>query len=86
LRVDDEGWLWARVYDVERGDSWAATATTLNPSNQWMLFAPDGQARGTIELPPDLQVQQVGSDFILGVRRGDFGVEIVEGYRLRRVD
>jgi hypothetical protein len=49
-----------------------------------MIFDPDGRAIGTVESPAGLHVYSIGSDYLLGVRRDTLGVELVEGYRLRR--
>jgi hypothetical protein len=73
LLVADDGWLWAKVYtplDSER--------------NRWMVFDPEGRATGTVDLTPGLEVHHIGSEHVLGVRRTELDVEIVEAYRLTR--
>jgi hypothetical protein len=73
LLVDANGWLWAERFRPGSKD----------PA-EWTLFDPEGSARGTIELPADLVIQQIGADFILGVWKDDDGVDHVRRYRLQR--
>lgn len=55
LVVDVDGHLWAETF---RSDSASRSV--------WTVFAPDGTALGTVDLPPDLHVMQIGSDFVVG--------------------
>lgn len=73
LEVDDLGWLWAQLYE------WDTRIPT-----RWVVFAPDGQGRGIISLPPGLTVQHIGADFILGVWIDEDGVEHVHRHGLER--
>lgn len=72
--VDEVGWTWAEVYH------WAKN----RQSGRWMVFDPDGHARGILEVPDGLQLHRIGEDFLLGVRFDEVGVEQVLRYRLRR--
>jgi len=74
LLVDEVGWTWAEVYHWPRN----------RQSGRWMVFDPDGRAHGILEVPDGLQVQRIGSDFLLGVRFDKLGVEHVLRYSLRR--
>jgi hypothetical protein len=73
LQVDEEGWLWAEVYE------WKPAQPV-----EWILFDPAGRARGSIKTPPGLEVHRIGEDFLLGVWKDDLDVEYVKRYRLRR--
>lgn len=73
LLVDELGWLWALSYKADPDQ-----ATT------WVVFDPDGRARGTVRTPPGLRVEWIGEDALLGVRIDDMGVEYVKRHRLRR--
>jgi hypothetical protein len=75
LVEDSEGWLWARIY------GWDPTEPV-----HWVLFDPEGRARGTVATPPGLEVHSVSVDRLVGIRRSDFGAETLESYRLRRTD
>jgi hypothetical protein len=79
LRLDEDGWLWARLYELGR---WPPPADTV-PSS-WVVFDPEGRARGTVEFPAGLEVHWIGSEAVLGVRRTALDVELVEGYRFLR--
>lgn len=71
LVVDREGWLWAERYDPD-------TST----DRRWVVFDPDGRARGTVETPAGIDVRAVGRDYILGVATDDLGVETVRRFGL----
>jgi hypothetical protein len=43
LVLDELGWLWAEVYDFDPGRQ-----------REWVVFDPDGRARGTVRTPPGL--------------------------------
>lgn len=75
LLVDDGGWLWAKLYSNDSDES--------HPAN-WIVFDRDGRAHGMVQLPRNLQVRQIGPDFILGFELNEFWVPIVRKYRLHR--
>jgi hypothetical protein len=73
LRLDPLDHLWARRFQRpnERVDRWG-------------VFAPDGAFLGHVAMPPGLDVQQIGDDFVLGVTRDELGVARVVVHTLRR--
>ena len=73
LQLDELGWLWAEVYEVD----------PVRP-RQWMVFDSEGRAHGTVETPVGLEVQWIGRGAILGVWRDEFDVEYVHRYPLDR--
>lgn len=73
VRVDRLGWIWAELFRPPQDET-----------PRWMVFEPGGQARGTLELPPDLEVHDIGPDYVLGRSQDDLGVEYVHRYRLDR--
>jgi hypothetical protein len=73
VSVDPLGWIWAELFHPP-----------YDMTSLWMLFDEDGVARGTLELPADLQVTDIGADYILGRWRDELGVEYVRRYRLER--
>lgn len=73
LLVDDEGWLWAQVYEWD---------PTQRPA--WLVFESNGRAHGSISTPVGLDIHQIGRDFILGVWKDELDVEHVRKYRLDR--
>lgn len=75
LRVDLEGHLWVERYRT-RGEE----------DRRWWVFDPDGRWLGEPPVPTDIDVKEVGSDYLLGVRRDDLDVESVVMYRLDRTE
>lgn len=73
VRVDRIGWIWAEVYHPPQDET-----------SHWMIFEPSGTARGTIELPPDLEVHDIGVNYVLGRSQDELRVEYVHRYRLDR--
>lgn len=74
LLVDTLGYLWAEEFRL---------AVDQRPAT-WNVFDPSGQWLGLVALPPQFEVHQIGTHFILGVRMGE--VPVVESYWLRRGD
>lgn len=71
LLVDEDGRLWAELY------RWRGS---VEP--QWMVFDVDGRARGVVSTPRGVDVQYIGADYILGVRRDRMDVEYVQRHRV----
>jgi hypothetical protein len=71
LAVDDLGNLWVQEYDPDSDGGPA-----------WTVFDANGQMLGAVQLPADLRVTHIGSDFVLGVWRDDFDVEHVRMYEV----
>lgn len=82
LLVDDQGWVWAEVYRPERDP--LLGPLDLSVEALWMVFDQDGAARGSLEMPRDLYVHQIGRDFVLGVGRDALGVETIRRHRINR--
>jgi hypothetical protein len=73
IRVDREGALWVQEYDLP-GDSTFA----------WHVFHPDGRWLTRIETPRQLQIHDIGRDWILGLMPDAMEVERIRLYTLRR--
>jgi hypothetical protein len=73
LRVDHLGWYWANLFQPDEG----------GPS-EWLVFDPEGRAQGIIELPRELEVHDIGEDYILGRWTDQLGVEYVRRHALDR--
>lgn len=50
----------------------------------WTIFAPDGILLGTLKLPHNFEVFELGIDYVLGVTRDELGVETVRVYSLAK--
>jgi hypothetical protein len=73
VRVDHLGWIWVELYRPPHH---------LTP--RWMVFDSSGVARGTVDLPPRLEVHDIGPDYVLGRWLDELRVEYVRRYRLDR--
>ena len=71
LLVDETGWLWAELYRFD-----------VRAPVRWLVFAPNGEGHGSVDMPPDLEVWQIGRDFVLGVWRDEYEVEYVRRHAL----
>ena len=87
LVVDSEGHLWV----------WEWTESQTGIPNQWSVFTSDGRWMGVVADPMNpapvglvagchwrFSQCWIDREFLLVVRRGELGVERVEGYRIRR--
>jgi hypothetical protein len=72
LVVDDEGSLWVEEYRRPGDDQ-----------PRWTVFDPEGVMLGVVETPPNLEVYQIGSDFVLGRWTDELDVEHVQLYKLK---
>ena len=82
VHVDAAGHLWLAPYYIAGADP-----------PPFEVFAPDGTWLGTVALPPRLErgfiqyqapYMEIGTDYVLGVWRGELGVQYVRMYRLNR--
>jgi len=73
ILVDSEGYIWAERYRLpwERTRIW----DVLDATGKWL---------GKLKTPDGLGIQEIGSDFILGIHRDDLGVERAVVYDLFR--
>ena len=71
LLIDDAGWLWAELYRFE-----------VEAPVRWLVFDPQGEGVGSVDMPPDLHLWQIGQDFVLGVWMDEHRVEYVRRHAL----
>lgn len=76
LVVDDSGYLWVQEYRHLR-------EYALPGPRQWTVIGPDGHHVTDLMLP-DMEVQHIDEDFIVGWRLGDLDIEEVVVHRLNR--
>jgi hypothetical protein len=74
LVLDSDGNLW--VQETQRPGDFGAS--------RWAVFTPEGEALGTLRLPRDLRIFEIGTDWILGMRLDDEQVEHLELHQLAR--
>lgn len=73
LQSDPLGYLWVQEYRFPE-----------QTGNVWTVFNADGRVQGFVETPPDLEVFEVGEDYILGMTTDELGVERVQLWPLSR--
>lgn len=71
LVLDPERNLWARRF-LRPGDE----------RRSWVVFSADGVLLGAVEVPADLEITEIGEDYVLGTARDELDVERVRLYRL----
>ena len=79
LRADSEGNVWARQ------EKYGAAAGVADPEmSEFFIFGADGRHLGVVELPANLEVYQIGADFLLAKMRDDLDVDYVHLYRIEK--
>jgi hypothetical protein len=73
LRVDEDNYIWVEEY-----------APPGEPRSVWSVFSPGGSFLGQVEMPAQIEVQQIGGGFVVGLYWGELGLEHVAVYRLDR--
>lgn len=73
--ADAPGYLWVREYtpsDIER------------PARLWTVFDPEGRVLGFVETPLELDVFEIGADYLLGRATDEIGIERIQVWELER--
>ena len=73
LEADALGYLWIEEYSALR-----------NAPSTFTILDPDGAVVGSLTLPTELAVLEIGADYLLGLYRDELEVEYVHLYRLTR--
>ena len=76
LEVDAAGNLWLAEYARPRAEGPRA----------WTVLDAEGRWLGEVEMPRDLEVWEIGEDYVLGVARDELGVVRVRMYGLAKPD
>ena len=53
-------------------------------SSSWIVLAADGTPEASVEVPPDVEILEVGETYVVGLRRNDADVEQIVLYELQR--
>ncbi len=72
---DGAGHLWVREYDYP---------LEPRPAPLWTVFDPAGRVLGYVETPAELDVLEIGGDYILGRVVDEMGVESIQVWPLER--
>jgi len=84
LLVDPEGNIWAGQRRYGTGPDGRDNDDPVPNIHEFFVFGADGRHLGVVELAADLQVFQVGTDFVLGTLRDGLGVGYVHVYRIEK--
>lgn len=71
--VDDAGYIWVARYNLP----WTGDRV-------WDILDDKGVWRGNVTTPDNLDIHEIGADYLLGVQRDSLGVEAVVVYELAR--
>ena len=71
LLVDEVGWRWAELHRFD-----------IRHLVRWLVFGPNGEGLGSVDMPPNLDVYQIGRDFVLGVWEDELDVAYVRRHAL----
>ena len=92
--LDELGYLWVRRGpSPSEGDDGMPREFTAPDGEQWEtrvssglhdVFRPDGVYLGTVKLPHDLGIAEIGADYILGIVRDEVDIQYVWMYGLDR--
>ena len=72
LSSDPDGNLWVERY---------ALPWEVGPA-RWDVFDSDGRWSGTVEVPADLEIHEIGANYVLGRAIDSAGVERIQLYDL----
>lgn len=75
IEVDALSNLWVQGYNVGP-----------DAPNEWSVFDSTGVWLGAVELPPGLQVYEIGADYVLGKVEDELDVEHVVVYQLVKAE
>lgn len=73
LLVDGAGNLWVRDPQPREEEA-----------QRWSVFDAEGRWLGTVETPAELEVEQIGADWILGTAKDELDVQHVRMYRIQK--
>jgi len=73
MYADPAGNLWLQEYDID---------STPGRATRWSVFDPDGRWLGIVDMPEGFTVNEIGTDYVLGVWRDELDVQYVRMYRL----
>lgn len=75
IKVADGGRVWAQV----------RTAAPVDSATPWRVYGPTGRLIASISIPADLEIHQIGPDFILGRRWAENQVEHIQLFRIEGI-
>lgn len=76
--------VYTKILTDPAGNLWLVTSSPGDGHTALAAFRPDGSAIGTITLPAEMEIWEVGSDHVLGSVMSEEGEPSVVMYRFRR--
>lgn len=73
IAIDDGGNVWAADYDDR-----------VNTPGTWSVYDAEGDFIARIRMPEGFRLLHAGGDFVIGVERDEYDVELVRTYRVLR--
>jgi len=88
LRVDSLGNIWLELFQIP-GKSVREYARGKGLSVQrklplWVVLGPEGDLLGSVRVPPDLEIKEIGADYLLGIATDEYGTQQVRRYSIRK--
>jgi hypothetical protein len=86
ILVDASEHLWVREYRIQQDgiDRSEPQSASAGEPQRFNIFSPDGQWLGSVDVPAQLQLTDIGVDYIAGIWRDEDLVESVRVYGLAR--
>lgn len=84
LLADDQGYIWAKVYDPSVDSIWLHDAVRPAPGGEWRVLRPDGELVATVPMPENVTPLDIRGDRLLGVARDELDVERIVVHGLER--
>jgi hypothetical protein len=77
--------FWGSAIVDRSGNLWVSPAYGMpGLPTEWMIFDRMGRRTATLRMPARFTPKDIGTDFVLGVMRDEFGVETIRMYTLNR--
>lgn len=73
IAIDDAGNLWAADYDDR-----------ISTPGTWSVYDAEGGFSARIRMPEGFRLLYAGEDFVIGVERDEYDVELARMYRIVR--
>lgn len=82
--VDEEGFIWVQPFDPGRHSLALTGFRGTGSGGEWRILSADGTRVGSVRVPDRLELTEVTSEAVVGIRRDELGVESVEVHALER--
>jgi hypothetical protein len=88
LRVDTQGNIWLQLFHMLRRESQTRARQNAHSigaeAGRWIVLDHQGRLLGSVLTPVDLEITDIGDDYLLGWQADQYGVQHVRLYRLEK--